>query len=107
MMTDDDDEFRFIRYERIDAGRYVVVGELRIDGKMQTRRIPCADPAFGFARLEAEVEELLPAHERAKAVADAESKRARGKKKLGERLSVARHVPRATRASAGTDGAPR
>ena len=36
------------------AGRYVVVGDLRVNGKLQTRRIPCANPAYGFARLEAE-----------------------------------------------------
>ena len=36
------------------VGRYVVVGDLRVNGKLQTRRIPCANPAYGFARLEAE-----------------------------------------------------
>jgi hypothetical protein len=57
-MDDDDDltELAEINYERIDAGKYVVVGELRINGKMQTRRIECRNPAFGWAKLEQEVE---------------------------------------------------
>jgi len=42
---EDDDDFANLQYERLDVGSYVVVGEIRVNGKMQTRRIPCNNPA--------------------------------------------------------------
>jgi hypothetical protein len=46
MMADDDldGDLAGIQFERIDAGRYVVAGEIMIDGKRQVRRIPCNNP---------------------------------------------------------------
>ena len=35
---------------------------------MQMRRVECANPAFGFARLEEGMVELMAAHERAKSL---------------------------------------
>ena len=64
-MTDEIDdelsgELGKIQYERIDAGSYVVIGELRING----RRIPCRNPAYGFGALDQEVRDLLAARAR-------------------------------------------
>ena len=56
-------------------------GEVRVNGRLQTRRIPCANPAFGFAQLEAEIEDLLMAQVHAEA-ATIEKKRARRKTRL-------------------------
>jgi hypothetical protein len=79
MSMTDDDEFANNQYERRDAGSYVVVGELRIDGKLQTRRIPRANPAYGIAKLEQELEALAQVRAEAEA---ADAKRARRKTKL-------------------------
>ena len=57
----------------------MVVGELRINGKLQTRRIECRNPAFGWAKLEQEVEDLLIAQIRAEAEA-VQNKRGRHRK---------------------------
>jgi hypothetical protein len=59
-MTDEIDdelsgELGEIQYERIDAGCHVVIGELRING----RRIPCRNPAYGFGALDQEVCDYL------------------------------------------------
>jgi hypothetical protein len=66
VIPDDDDfselpetSFRFIQYERIDAGSYVVHGEVVVNGEAQARRIPCKNPAFGFRKLEEEIIDAL------------------------------------------------
>ena len=67
-MTDyaDDAAEVFFQYERIDAGSYVVVGLINVDGRMEERRIPCRNPAWAFAQLEEELCDLLAARERAR-----------------------------------------
>jgi hypothetical protein len=79
---DDDNlatELADIRYERLGAGKYVVAGELRINGKLQTRRIECQNPAYGWAKLEEEVEDILIAQVSAEAAAIERTKRAVGR----------------------------
>ena len=70
---DDEDDFANIRFERPEKhpGKYTVFASALIGGKPQLRRLECNNPAYGFAKLEEEIEEML--------IADA--KRARGKKR--------------------------
>ena len=66
-MTPDDDDFselpetsfRFLQYERIDAGNYAVHGTVVINGVAEARRIPCKNPVYGFRKLEEEVPNAL------------------------------------------------
>jgi len=84
-MHDDDEftEFANLQFERVTAGRYVVVGEVRVSGRLQTRRVECRNPAYGFAKLEEEIEDLLMAQVRAEAAA-ADIKRVMRRKRLSD-----------------------
>lgn len=68
-MSDDDDDFASIRYERPDEhpGKYTVFAAAMIGGKPQLRQLKCNNPAYGFAKLEEEIEDLLLEQVRAEA----------------------------------------
>ena len=77
----DDDHFAGIRFERPEKhpGQYTVFASALIGGKPQLRTLKCNNPAYGFATLEEEIEDLLTAQVRAEAEA-AQNKRGRHRK---------------------------
>jgi hypothetical protein len=62
---DPDFEVAAVRFERLGNGRYAVFGQIAVANKVETRRVECSNPAYGNARLEEQLSELLVAHERA------------------------------------------
>ena len=67
-MTDEElEQFFDVRFERLGSGRYAVFGQIMVGDKLERRRCECSNPAYGSARLEEQLSELLLAHERAKA----------------------------------------
>jgi hypothetical protein len=56
---DFDSDYGNIRFERIDAGRYMVAGALTINGVRHEGRVECRNPADGFQRLGEEIDALL------------------------------------------------
>jgi hypothetical protein len=60
-------EFARVRFERLGCGRYAVHGEITIKGECQKRRLECWNPAYGIAKIEEEIGDLLLAQARVKA----------------------------------------
>ena len=44
-MTDDDDGFADVRFERLEIGHYAVFGQIMVNGEIHARRLECSSPA--------------------------------------------------------------